>query len=348
VYRSKEVKQLKENLNVIKEAIKKFSFGIDNGVDRIKGLCLDLKNKVQLKTEEAIEQLNEHNKQMITEIEEFERECIKSYQTNEKANNEFRNIKQELEELNLKWNQYLKQTVISDEDVSKAIARANELKLKAKKELVNLDEFIFNGGEMKFERNENKLDRLVLGSLVGQKFFYESAILSGRQMTELMSLCQFSLNQKWKLIYRATRDGFGAADFHSKCDSYQNSLVIIKSTNGNVFGGYTEQNWSGDNQWKSDPNAFLFSFINHHNTKIIMKCINPTCAIRASSEYGPTFGGGADLFICNDSNTSNESSSNLGNSFKHPNYGYGSNEAKSFLAGSYNFRTKEIEVYTKE
>ena len=37
---------------------------------------------------------NEHNKQMITEIEKFERKCIKSYQTNEKASNEFRNIKQ--------------------------------------------------------------------------------------------------------------------------------------------------------------------------------------------------------------------------------------------------------------
>ncbi len=45
---------------------------------------------------------------MITEIEEFERECIKSYQTNNKANNVFRKTKQELEEFNHKWNQYLK------------------------------------------------------------------------------------------------------------------------------------------------------------------------------------------------------------------------------------------------
>ena len=60
-------------------------------------------------------------------------------------------------------------------------------------------------------------------------------------MVELMSLRKFPSDQKWKLIYRATRDGFDANEFHFKCDSYQNSLVIIKSTYGNVFGGYTEQ-----------------------------------------------------------------------------------------------------------
>jgi hypothetical protein len=183
---------------------------------------------------------------------------------------------------------------------------------------------------------------------VRQKFIYESAILSSGQMTELMSLCQFSLNQKWKLIYRATRDGFGAADFHSKCDNYQNSLVIYKSTNGNVFGGYTEQNWSHSEDFKNDPNAFLFSFINQHNTKKVLKCTNPSTAIVADSEFGPVFGRGHDICICNNSNTNNKNFSNLGHTFKHPNYAYGSNEAKSFLAGSCNFLTKEIEVYTKE
>jgi len=45
-------------------------------VDRIKELCLELKNRVQLKTEEAIEQ--DHN-------EKIEKEYIESYQANEKA-----------------------------------------------------------------------------------------------------------------------------------------------------------------------------------------------------------------------------------------------------------------------
>ena len=48
VFRSKEIKQLKDNLNVIQEDINKFSCGIDNDIERIKQLCVDLKNKVQL------------------------------------------------------------------------------------------------------------------------------------------------------------------------------------------------------------------------------------------------------------------------------------------------------------
>ena len=53
--------------------------------------------------EESIEKLNEHNKHLITEIEGFERDCIKSFQANQQTNNEFRNKKQELEDFNLKW-----------------------------------------------------------------------------------------------------------------------------------------------------------------------------------------------------------------------------------------------------
>ena len=81
VYRGEKVKKLKEHIKKIEENISKLSFGIKIGVDWVKELCLDLKNKVQLKTEEAIEQLNEHNKEMIIEIEEFENDWIKSFQS---------------------------------------------------------------------------------------------------------------------------------------------------------------------------------------------------------------------------------------------------------------------------
>ena len=70
-------------------------------------------------------------------------------------------------------------------------------------------------------------------------------------------------------------------------------------------------------------------------------------SIYCNSSNGPTFGGGHDLYISSDSNANSSSYSNLGHTFNNTQYTYGSNEAKNFLAGSYNFQVGEIEVYRK-
>jgi hypothetical protein len=69
-------------------------------------------------------------------------------------------------------------------------------------------------------------------------------------------------------------------------------------------------------------------------------------AIYCHSEYGPTFGD--DICIGNNTNTTTNCESYLGYSYPHPQYAYRTNEAKSFLAGSYEFQLDEIEVYEKE
>ena len=69
-------------------------------------------------------------------------------------------------------------------------------------------------------------------------------------------------------------------------------------------------------------------------------------AICCRSSCGPTFGN--DLCIGNNSNATMNSRSNLGDSYIHPQYAYGTNEAQSFLAGSCYFQLDEIEVYKKE
>ena len=86
-----------------------------------------------------------------------------------------------------------------------------------------------------------------------------------------MSLCELKFGQKWNLIYKAIQDGFKSSDFHSKCDDKPNTLIIIKSINGNVFGGYTEQTWNHTDGYKNDPNSFIFSLINKLNKTIKVK-----------------------------------------------------------------------------
>ena len=71
-------------------------------------------------------------------------------------------------------------------------------------------------------------------------------------------------------------------------------------------------------------------------------------AIGCHSECGSTFGSGLDIYIANNANTTLNSFSNLGDSYKHPQYEYRTYEAEKFLAGSYAFQLDEIEVYQKE
>ena len=48
---------------------------------------------------------------------------------------------------------------------------------------------------------------------------------------------------KWKLIYRSSEHGYTASSFHEYCDDKGPTLVIVKSSGGWIFGGYTTQSW---------------------------------------------------------------------------------------------------------
>lgn len=70
-------------------------------------------------------------------------------------------------------------------------------------------------------------------------------------------------------------------------------------------------------------------------------------SIYTGANYGPTFGGGHDIYISDNSNGNTSSYSNLGHGYTSANgYIYGSTQAQSLMAGSYSFQVTEIEVYT--
>ena len=232
--------------------------------------------------------------------------------------------------------------------INKANEEATNLMKKAELEIQNLRDIIFDGQLFKFDKNNEKISKSILGESRIIKNRMNSSILSEKYQTkQLMSLCEFPVDQKWNLIYRASQDGFEAAKFHTNCDNKPNTLIVIKSTNDNVFGGYTEQTWNHTGDYKTDKNSFIFSFINKLNKPIKMKW-SKSVGIYCRRSNGPIFGGGFDLCIADKSNTNTTSYSNLGYSYTHPDYEYKSDEAKSFLAGSYNFQVSEMEVYTKQ
>ncbi len=50
---------------------------------------------------------------------------------------------------------------------------------------------------------------------------------------------------KWRLLYRASENDYIGESFHEYCDDKGPTLIVIKSSGGWIFGGYTTQSWSG-------------------------------------------------------------------------------------------------------
>ena len=138
-------------------------------------------------------------------------------------------------------------------------------------------------------------------------------------------------------------DGFRAEDFHRKCDNMQSTVSFVKSEFGKVFGGYASVSWTSQHpdKGKVDPKAFIFSLT--HKTKHVQHT-NLNMAVCADKECNVRFSG--DIVLKDECNVNNRSYSNLGQSYKPP-HGllFNGEGARNYLAGQYNFRVTEIEVY---
>ena len=176
---------------------------------------------------------------------------------------------------------------------------------------------------------------------------FNSKILNQQQWMDLMKVCEFSLNEKWTLLYRASEDGFGAKDFHSKCNGKSKTLTIIKADgSSNIFGGFTAEAWDSSGLYKDDPNTFIFSLVNKYNKPIKMNVRNSEFAFGLNSDVGLAFGK-YDIFIASNSNSNTNSHSNLGDSYNHPEYAKETDKALNFLAGSHTFKVSEMEVHLR-
>lgn len=166
------------------------------------------------------------------------------------------------------------------------------------------------------------------------------------QLEHKMKLNEFygKINQKWKLIYKASRDGFSADTFHARCDDLRSTITIIQSNNGCLFGGYTSVSWALEKAYGNDATAFLFTLTNPHNTpptKYFIKSTRVGNAIYGHENFGPTFGAGHDIYLANNSNLNSSSYIRFPHSYTDTTGQY----EKTFT-GDNNFTASDIEVFT--
>jgi hypothetical protein len=84
---------------------------------------------------------------------------------------------------------------------------------------------------------------------------YGSSILSPSENSYLASITR---QPRKSLLYKATRDGFFASSFHSKCDGKANTVTTVKTNSNYVFGGFTAASWSSASNYSTDSTAFIF------------------------------------------------------------------------------------------
>jgi hypothetical protein len=106
---------------------------------------------------------------------------------------------------------------------------------------------------------------------------------------------------EFKLLFSISINGIEAKTFHDLCDHQFPTIVLIETTKGYQFGGYTTLDWYSekteleDYENKTDKETFLFSL--DFNKKYERK--NNNRSICCNRKYGPMFGAGCDLRINN-------------------------------------------------
>jgi hypothetical protein len=175
--------------------------------------------------------------------------------------------------------------------------------------------------------------RAAIHSALVQRFF--------RQFRSACAICTV---KRWTLLYRGSRDGFGGSNFHEKCDGKSNTLIVIETTKGFVFGGFTPVAWDSSNSYKPDSSrkSFLFTVKNLRGSdgrKFAMA--SSANAIYCNSSYAPLFGSKCDICVVDGCNGNTTSSTDLGGAFTNDT---GINGQQVFT-GERNFAVKEIEVF---
>jgi hypothetical protein len=159
--------------------------------------------------------------------------------------------------------------------------------------------------------------------------------------------------KRFTLLWRGSRDGFGASNFHVRCDGHANTLTLLEDGKGNIFGGFTPVEWEsreynaniyGVNCLKADPSlkSFLFTLKNPHNfpaRKFALNVEKKDGAIRCDSARGPHF---CDIGVLDRCNTNNNNfTSGFGRSYAK----VAGLDGMTFFTGSTTFTVKEIEVF---
>lgn len=197
---------------------------------------------------------------------------------------------------------FVNQIHLENEELKKKI---NDLQLE-KEELKN-----------KLEENKKQLEKNSVKKYERVKNLFKDSDIIKLDEKKMINDWIDPYNEKnitTELLFRTKVDGDSVSNFHNKCNGKGATITFIKTTGGKRIGGFTMIPWTSLGNYKKDPDAFIFSL---DCCQKFVQWRNFDNSIYDHSSYGPTFGNGHDLYICNGckSNTSSYCNSNYSYGF---------------------------------
>ena len=298
--KNNQIKKLLFDLNENKKKFGELNLKIEKFVSIIENLK---KDNILLKEENNILKQNQSTQPDNTLIQ-------KQY------NDEINKIKNEYEE-------YIKK---KDEEIAiyrnKYEQSMNQINILEKENAQMKVELAKSSKLLKY-KNGKRL-RLVKGEIIQDN--KELILLTQR-------ICKENRKITLNLLYKATVDSDKASAFHHKCDNSPSTLVLIKSSNGKRFGGFTTCSWAGDKEEKIDKEAFVFSL----DKMKIYDVIEGEEAIKCYPTFGPIFSG-CQIRIFDNAFTEGGSTFEKG-------FNYNTEEDYELTDGIQKFGVEEIDLY---
>ncbi|KAJ5067901.1 pep-cterm sorting domain-containing protein [Anaeramoeba ignava] len=232
------------------------------------------------------------------------------------------------------------------EDILKGYLIPNQISQK----LIQFQKIQNQNDEKEYEQFIEKENQNENSFIFKSRFRFGSTII--RESNHFRKIKQWinddEFISKMRLGFSAKRDGFSAEKFHEKCDNKGNTLVIIKTTDNYIFGGFTREGWNyGFQRYITDPNAFIFSLRNPKNDPPQKFTLRQNCegyALYYFGQYGPNFGSAYDICLKQDLRSGY---TNFGSAYHIPEgIRYETEESMSYLGGSYDqWIVDEIECF---
>ena len=328
-------KQLYNKINEQKEKIK----------SEIQKVFTKIRNELNNREDKLIEEMDKIYDESFLK-EEIIRDC-------EKLPNKIKNILEKYKSVDENWNDNTKlKSLINDSiNIENYIKDINNIYENVKK--VDIENCIIEFNIEEKDLNSFLIKIQNLGNIINKNeivFDNQSTIINNQKSLNFV-LKQIKINNNLKidevcnlkLLYRATKDGDNCKTYHQKTNNISNTLTIIKTKDGIIFGGYTHIKIPKSDYGMNykDEKAFIFSL---NLNKLYFPKQN-FYSKHSNENYGPIFGTNEDcnypIIIDGQNFFSKKSHSTCtkNSSYNNMEFDYELNK------GNRNFEVKEIEVY---